>query len=161
MRELIFSISEISREMKMARETVSRKLAESGAEPAGQRGGYPVYDLPAIICAFSARAGNRDPDKMSPFELRAYYAAERDRLKLGVEAGNLMRREDVADVLGRLAGPMVRELDTVADRLERDRRIDSDSVAYIRNVMCSTREQMVSVIDSVCKRAETGKEPTP
>ncbi len=153
MRDLTFSISEIARATKTARDTVSRKLAESGAEPAGQRGGYPVYDLTAIVAAFNVRAVKNDPARMNPYELRAFYAAERDRLKLGIEAGELMTRASVADVLGRLAGPMVRELDTVSDRLERDKRVGGDVVEYVRGVMRATRERLVSVIDGVCTRS--------
>ena len=152
MDELTFSIAQIARSMGAARETVSRKLAAAGAEPAGQRGGHAVYDLRAIVAAFAAHGGKRDPGQMNAFEMRAFYAAERDRLRLGVEAGDLMPRADVAGVLGRIAGPLVRELDTLPDRLERDMRVSGVVVEYVRGVIRSTRDAMASAITEVTNR---------
>ena len=151
MDEPTFSVSQIARAMGAARETVSRKLAAAGAEPAGQRGGYPVYDLPAIVAAFAAHGGKRDPSQMNAFELRAFYAAERDRLKLGIEAGDLLVRADVAAVLGRIAGPLVRELETLPDRLERDMRVSGEVVEYVRGVIRAARDRMAAAIDEVGK----------
>ena len=151
MDELTFSIAQIARAMGAARETVSRKLAAAGAEPAGQRGGYPVYGLAGIVAAFTAQGGKNDPSRMNAFELRAYFAAERDRLKLGVEAGDLLVRADVAAVLGRIAGPLVRELETLPDRLERDMRVSGEVVEYVRGVIRAARDRMAAAIDEVGK----------
>ena len=151
MDELTFSIAQVARAMGAARETVSRKLAAAGVEPAGQRGGYPVYDLPAIVAAFAARGGKRDPSQMTPFEARAHFQAEREKLRLGVEAGDLMPRADVSAVLGRIAGPLVRELETLPDRLERDMRVSGEVVEYVRGVIRVARDRMAAAIDEVGK----------
>ena len=152
MDELSFSIAQVARSMGAARETVSRKLAAGHAEPSGERKGAPVYPLSEVIrCLGAAATGKRDPSRMNAFELRAYFAAERDRLKLGVEAGDLMPRADVSAVLGRIAGPLVRELETLPDRLERDMRVSGEVVEYVRGVIRAARDRMAAAIDEVGK----------
>ncbi len=148
-----FSISEIAAELGQARATVSKRLAAGNAEPSGERKGAPVYPLSEVIrCLGAAATGKRDPGRMTPFEARAHFQAEREKLRLGVEAGDLMPRADVAAVLGRIAGPLVRELDTLPDRLERDMRVSGDVVEYVRAVIRSTRDAMASAITEVTNR---------
>lgn len=147
-----FSISEIAAELGQARATVSKRLAAGNAEPSGERKGAPVYSLREVIrCLGAAATGKSDPSRMNAFELRAFFAAERDRLRLGVEAGDLMPRTDVAAVLGRIAGPLVRELDTLPDRLERDLRVNGEIVEYVRGVIRAARDRMAAAIDEVGK----------
>ena len=152
MDELSFSIAQVARSMGAARETVSRKLAAGHAEPSGERKGASVYPLSEVIrCLGATATGKRDPSQMNAFEMRAYFAAERDRLKLGVEAGDLMPRADVSAVLGRIAGPLVRELETLPDRLERDMRVSGEVVEYVRGVIRAARDRMAAAIDEVGK----------
>lgn len=149
MTETSFSISRIAQAMKMDRATVAKKLAAAGAEPSGTRGGYPVYSLPAIVAALAGHGGKTDPSRMNPFELRAYYAAERDRLRLETERGDLMHRADVVTVVSQVATPITRELDTIPDRLERDLRVGDDVVDYVRAIIRSARENMVTTINGL------------
>ena len=147
-----FSISEIAAALGQARATVSKRLAAGHAEPSGERKGAPVYPLSEVIrCLGATAAGKRDPSQMTPFEARAHFQAEREKLRLGVEAGNLMRREDVAGVLGRVAGPLSRELETIPDRLERDMRVSGEVVEYVRGVIRAARDRMAAAIDEVGK----------
>ena len=151
MDEPTFSVSQIARAMGAARETVSRKLAAAGAEPAGERKGAPVYPLSEVIRCLGAAATGKSPGRMTPFEARAHFQAEREKLRLGVEAGDLMPRADVSAVLGRIAGPLVRELETLPDRLERDMRVSGEVVEYVRGVIRAARDRMAAAIDEVGK----------
>ena len=146
-----FSISEIAAALGQARATVSKRLAAGHAEPSGERKGAPVYPLSEVIRCLGAAATGKSPGQMNAFELRAFYAAERDRLRLGVEAGDLLVRADVAAVLGRIAGPLVRELETLPDRLERDMRVSGEVVEYVRGVIRVARDGMAKAIDEVGK----------
>ncbi|MBK8068767.1 MAG: DUF1441 family protein [Rhodanobacteraceae bacterium] len=58
-------------------------------------------------------------------------------------------RADVAAVLGRIAGPLVRELETLPDRLERDMRVSGEVVEYVRGVIRAARDRMAAAIDEV------------
>jgi len=80
--------------------------------------------------------------------------AQREAVEMAneVERGNLMRREDVAGVLGRVAGPLSRELETIPDRLERDMRVSGEVVEYVRGVIRVARDGMATAIDDVCRR---------
>ena len=147
-----FSISEIAAALGQARATVSKRLAAGHAEPSGERKGAPVYPLSEVIrCLGATATGKRDPSRMTPFEARAHFQAEREKLRLGIEAGDLLVRADVAAVLGRIAGPLVRELETLPDRLERDMRVSGEVVEYVRGVIRAARDRMAAAIDEVGK----------
>lgn len=146
MDDLTFSVSQIARSMGAARDTVSRKLAAVGAEPAGERGGHPVYDLRAIVAAFTAQGVKADPSRMNAFELRAFYAAERDRLRLETERGNLISRERHEDCVTTVAKICVRGLVTLPDRVERDKRVAPDVVEYIADCIGDLRDEIADAV---------------
>lgn len=140
---LAFSISEIARELGADRKTVSRRLAEAGVQPIGERQGYPVYSLQGVVDALGDRkSSGAEPDKMKPFERKAWFQSELARLELETAKGDLMKREDVVTVVGAIFGAMVKELETLSDRAERDLRIKPELVEYIRRAVREIRENM-------------------
>jgi hypothetical protein len=147
-----FSISQIAEGLGADRKTVARRLAESGAQPSGKRAGYPVYGLTEIIRAMadhtSQNATGTDPDRMQPFQRRAWFQSELARLELETAKGDLMRREHVAAAIGAIFGPMIRELETLSDRSERDLRIRPELVEYIRREVRATREAMARALQA-------------
>lgn len=146
MDDLTFSVSQIARSLGAARDTVSRKLSAAGAEPAGERSGYPVYDLRAIVAAFTIHGGKADPSRMNAFELRAFYAAERDRLRLETERGNLISRERHEDCVTTVAKICVRGLVTLPDRLERDLRVSPEVVEYVSGCIGDLRDEIADAV---------------
>jgi len=147
MDELTFSVSQIARSMGAARDTVSRKLAAAGVEPAGERNGFPVYGLAAIVAAFTTHgAKTQDPDQMPAFERRAWVASERDRLKLEIDRGNSITRERFEDAYHGLVKVLVRGLVTLGDRLERDKRVSSDVLEYLENAIGDLRDELAAAV---------------
>lgn len=128
----------VSRDRWDVRKTVRAVCAHLREVAAGRRaGGKQAEDAPDLVTerALLARA-QREAVEMSN----------------EVERGNLMRREDVAGVLGRVAGPLSRELETIPDRLERDMRVSGEVVEYVRGVIRVARDGMATAIDDVCRR---------
>lgn len=147
-----FSISQIAEGLGADRKTVARRLAESGAQPSSKRAGYPVYSLQTVIDAMAGHANQNatgsDPDRMQPFQRRAWFQSELARLDLETAKGDLMRREHVAAAIGAIFGPMVRELETLSDRAERDLRISCELVEYIRREVRNIRLGMARALEA-------------
>lgn len=156
MDEPAFSIAQIARSMGAARDTVSRKLAAAGAEPAGERGGYAVYDLRTVVQAFTATTRTQDPDQMGAFERRAWVASERDRLRLEQDRGNLATREVFEDTVWSVAKICVRGLVTLPDRLERDKRVSPDVVEYIADCIGDLRDELANAVANTTTRPLDG-----
>lgn len=149
---LELSISQVAEALHADRKTVARRLAESGAQPAGKRAGYPVYSLQTVIDAMAGHANQNatgsDPDRMPAFQRKAWFQSELARLELETAKGDLMKREHVAAAIGAIFGPMVRELETLSDRAERDLRIKPELVEYIRREVRETREAMARALQA-------------
>ena len=120
-RKAEWSISQFWLNTGFARETVRKRFAEAGLKPSRTVKGYPVYmasdGLPVL---FYMQDGELDPDKLKPFERRAYYQGELDKLKLQVERGELVPSFEVEAQMARLFKLITRALDTLPDILERD-----------------------------------------
>lgn len=115
------SISSAAEEFGHDRRTITKRLAELGLKPAGERQGYPVYRLRDLLeMERKAPDGKHDPDKMSPFERQAHYKAESEKLKVDLERGALMRREDAESEWSKVINVIAMELDTIVDEIERD-----------------------------------------
>ncbi len=77
--------------------------------------------------------------------------AQREAVEMNNEVarGNLMPREDVTSLFGRAFGAMVKELETLGDRIERDMRVGGEVVEYIRDCVRLTREGMARAADGL------------
>lgn len=98
------------------------------------------------------KSGGDAPDAPDLVTERALLArAQREGVEMAneVERGNLMYRDDVVTVVGSIATPITRELETIPDRLERDMRVTVDVVDYVRNVIRAARESMARTINEL------------
>lgn len=141
----MLSISRLAELLQMDRKTVARRIADANLAPTGKRDGYPVYDGRQAIDACLSRsesAGATDPDRLRPFERKAWFASELARLEFETVSGNLLPVERVHVLLADIYGPMIRALDSLGDRIERDLRVSPTVVEYIRDEVGKARDQM-------------------
>lgn len=126
------------------RETVTHRIRESGIEPSGKRGGYPVYRLRDLLKAAytTAEDGGLDPDKLRPFERHAHYKAEKEKLAVEQERGELIPRIEVEQEQARIAKIVAHGLETLPDVLERDCGLAPDVVARMERHIDAVRERM-------------------
>ncbi len=118
-----FSISRLAQLFGMARETVTKRIAQIGARPAGKKSGYPVYQLKDV--ADIKTFGATDPvglslDEMMPKERRDWYASENDRLKFEKEQGVLVDKEEAREDYAVLGRALTETVQSFPDRMERD-----------------------------------------
>lgn len=115
------SVNQAAEEFGHDRRTVTKRIRELNIQPFGARQGHPVYRLRDLIEIERKSAnGAQDPDKLNPFERQAHFKAESERLKVDLERGSLLRREDVEEEWARVLRAIALELDTVVDEIERD-----------------------------------------
>jgi predicted metal-dependent phosphoesterase TrpH len=115
------SISQAAEEFGRHRQTVAKRIRELGIQASGERQGYPVYRLRDLLAIERTHEdGAQNPDKLNPFERQAHFKAESERLKVDLERGELLRREDVEQEWARVVSAIALELDTVVDEIERD-----------------------------------------
>jgi len=140
------SLSQLATEFGLDRATARKRLAANNIQPSGQRGGYPTFRLRDVILALTTGQAQKGLADLNPYERRAYVASERDLLKLDVERGNLLAAEDVREEIGRIVKIVVRSISTVADRLERDKRVSPDVVIYVDGVMSALRDEIAAAV---------------
>lgn len=142
-RGVELSISQVSLETGFTRETVSKRLTESGVQASGKRRGYPVYRMRDILPAlYQSLDGETDPDKLKPFERRAFYQGELDKLKLQAERGELVPSFEVERQMARLFKLLTQRLDTLPDLLERDVGATPMQLVRIEQEVDKIRESM-------------------
>lgn len=116
------SIRAFADETSMDRATVVKRLTSANIQPSGKRGGHPVYRLKDLLHAsvMTTEDGSLDPDKLKPFERHAFYKAEREKLQLQVEQGELLSSLHVEQRFASVFKVVAEALDTLPDVLERD-----------------------------------------
>lgn len=126
------------------RDTTGKRLKEAGCKPTGKRGGHPLYRLKDMLRAVyvTNEDGQVDPDKLDPFKRRAFYQGELDKLKLGVERGELVPRIEVEQEQARTMKIVARFFDTLPDVLERDCGAAPILLAKIETRLDEVREEI-------------------
>jgi hypothetical protein len=117
----LLSINQAADEFGRDRATITRAIGRLGLVAVGKRGGFPVYRLRDLMQVERKDAdGAVDPDKLTPFERQAHFRAESERLRLDVERGRLIKREDYETEIARVLKAVANELDVAIDEIERD-----------------------------------------
>lgn len=147
------SLSALSREFGIARETVGKRLANAGVAPDGERKGYPVYRLAAscraLLQAEVATSGRVDkPEDLPPLERRAWYQSERERVHLEKEQEHLVPAEEVREQLALVLKITSQFLDTLPDVLERDCRLPPDAIAVVEQRIDLARNDWADRLDA-------------
>lgn len=150
------SITQISLDTGITRKTIRKRLAEAHVEQARLEKGYPVYRLKDILPAlFTETEGTTDPDKLRPFERRAYYQGERDKLALAQERGELVPAFEVERTFANMFKTVTQGLETLPDVLERDAGIQGHVLVMIEQKIDELREVLASQIDEMQDDADS------
>lgn len=119
--DILASLSAWARVFGVERETLRRRLVDAGVSSKGERRGFPVYGGRDVFTAWvSGPEARVDPDALTPFNRRAWYQGEHEKLKLQVERGELVPTLEVEQTLGKLAKLFAQGMDTLIDTVERD-----------------------------------------
>jgi hypothetical protein len=141
------SISQIAVEFSMSRNTVARRIDQLGLRPDGKRGGYAVYrlrDVAAIVAPEgpSPSASDFDPTQLPPSERRAWFQSENERLKAEAEQRQLIPAGEVETEMAVMVKTVVRALETLPDRAERDLRCPPEVVEFLQNEVYALRVEL-------------------
>ena len=138
-----WSISQFWLNTGFARETVRKRFSEAGLKPSRKVRGYPVYLVcDALPVLFQGQGEETDPDKLRPFERRAYYQGELDKLKLQAERGELVPSFEVEALVGGLIKRQVQSYETLPDLLERDVGMSPAQLDLVQSICDQERERL-------------------
>lgn len=105
------------------RSTIRKNLKAAGVEPVAFKGNTPLYDVVQVapyLCK-QPRKESDAPDLMgfpTAAELRAFIQAEREKLSLGKDAGELVTREDYENETARSIAAIKGFADKLITRVE-------------------------------------------
>ena len=137
------SLSGLSREFGIARETVARRLADASVRPDGEQGGHPVFRLGeasrALVLAEMPGGVCGDPDEMKPQDRKAWYQSEKDRLAVELQQASLVTAEACRDELAAVVKATAMMLDTLPDILERDCGLAGTELDAVENLLRQVR----------------------
>lgn len=137
------SVRAFSEAWGVDRETIANRLREQQIPPSGKRGGYPVYRLADYKRVVEATDdGSQDPDKMRPFERKAHYQAEHEKLALEIERGQLVPVMEVEAGAAATFKKLAQWLDTFPDILERDCALPRDALAKVEQRVDVMRDEL-------------------
>lgn len=145
--ELSASLGTWASHAGVSRDVFRRIVTEQGVQPVGKRGGHPIYGAADVIRALLANAGaSDDPDKLKPWERKAHYQAEHEKLRLQVERGELVPAIEVEQGHGRIFAIVTQAFDTLPDVLERDVGLTPLQLARVEKHVDETREALYQAL---------------
>lgn len=135
----------------IARETIQKRIAAAGLQPAGTRHAHPVFRLrdvcPVLYGPAQDGDANTDPARMRPSEQRQYYAAQNDRVAYEEKCRQLIPAGEVHAEMAHIAKTVRRVLLALPGSVERDRPgTDPELIAYLDK---RTREAMQELADKL------------
>lgn len=141
---VLCSISQLAAEFGMTRETVAKRIADSGVLATGERSGYPTYRLKSVLPALLALAadGRVDPEKLDPFKRKAHYQAEAQRLDLERQAGELIPRIEMEREQARVFGALAQKFEVLTDVVERDCGMTPQQIARLEKAINEMRQML-------------------
>jgi phage terminase Nu1 subunit (DNA packaging protein) len=122
-----------------------QQLAREGIVPKAARGQYPLAGCVRAYITYLQSQGQVDssnPDRLSPFQKRAHYQAELDKLKLESERGELIPRIEVEQEMAGLLKVVAETFDTLPDLLERDCGLAPKHLARVETALDRARETL-------------------
>ena len=148
-----FSISRLAVMFGHTRETIGKKIKETGVKPCGKVNGHAVYDL-RDVSEFTGGAyvadqtpfDQCDPNKLPPKDRDSWFASELKRKKLERDDNFLLDKNDTQEKLAELFKKIALSLDTLADVLERDVGLTPELINKVNEVCDTTREELVNNI---------------
>lgn len=119
-----------------------QQLAREGIIPKAARGQYPLAGCVRSYIQYLQNSGQvdtSDPEKLSPFQKRAHYQAELDKLKLEQERGELIPRIEVEQEFAAVLKMVAECFDTLPDLLERDCGLPAKVLVRVEEALDRTR----------------------
>lgn len=154
-----FSISRLAVMFGHTRETITKKIKETGVKPCDKKGGYPVYNL-RDVAEFTGGAFVADqtpfdqcnPDKLPPKDRDSWYSSENKRLTFQEKEKSLLDKNETQEKLAALLKKIALTFDTLADVMERDVGLSPEQIEKVNEVADNTREELANSIieDSQC-----------
>lgn len=136
------SISALSTEFGMTRETVRKRLADAGVAASGKRASYPVFRLKDVLSALTGGGNTDDPGGMDPYKRKAYYQAEHEKLQLQVARRELIPRIESEQEMAAMFKITAECFDTLPDVLERDCGLSPLVLVSLEDQLDKAREQL-------------------
>jgi hypothetical protein len=138
------SIRQLAEECGFDRDTIAKRIRNAGLIPAGKKGGHDVYRLREVLPVLfkMGEDGKQDPEKLDPFQRKAYYQAEREALELSVSRRDLIPRIECEEEDARVFKILAQACDTLPDILERDCGLSGEQLFVVEKVLDNAREQI-------------------
>jgi hypothetical protein len=140
------NLSQIASEFGVARETARNRLDAAGVM-AVDGGRHPTYRLRDVLAAFTGEEGF-DPDKLKPWERKAHYQAEHEKLRLQIERGELVPALEVEQGHGQIFAIVTQAYDTLPDVLERDVGLNAMQLARVEKHLDEAREALYQALNA-------------
>lgn len=156
------SITQASRLTAIARETIARYVSEAGLKPCGERHSHPIFKPSEMLaCIYRGPENAVDPDGMRPFERKAHYQAEHEKLRLQVERGELVPSIEVEQEVAAIVKRFAQGLDAMPDLIERDVGVHPVLLSRIERAIDQLRESIYQDLakedDGADSAAEVGE----
>lgn len=158
--DVLASLSAFARAFGTDRETLRRALLEREVEHVTERAGHKLYALRPVYQAWTAGVADIDPDKLKPFQRRAWYQGEREKMALQLERGQLVEAIDMERTLGRITQIYVRGLETAADVVERDCGLTPPQAARLEAHLDRIREDLYQAMTEGGDEREEAPSPS-
>ena len=141
--ELLWTATRFSHVLGMNERAISKALATVPCRTIGARKVWHVREgMPAI---FGGRNGKKNPSEMEPKDELDYYRAQREKIKLAQDIGQMVMAADVEKTIGEAFKTLASTLDGLPDSLERTHGLAPAviasihaSIAVARNVLYET-----------------------
>jgi len=119
-----WNITRIAEAFNLSRDTVRKRLRESGVRASGKRSGAATYALadvgPALFDAEARFVPEiHDPDKMRPKDRKEWFQSENERVKYLVDAKALIPEGDYRQDLYTTLSAVVSFFENMPDKMER------------------------------------------
>ena len=158
--DILASISAWARIFSTERETLRRRLLASNVTAKGERNGFPVYGGRDVVSAWLAGPEARvDPDSLTPFQRRAWYQGEHEKLKLQQERGELVPAIEVEQTIGKMVKLFVLGLDTLVDSIERDAGLTPLQAHRVEKHVDKVRESLYQSLATEPAAPDTAETP--
>lgn len=160
--DVVASLSAFARAFGTDRETLRRRLLDAGVEPTAERAGHKIYRLAEVFRAWTLSGEVVDPEKLSPFNRRAWYQAELDRLKLQENRGELIPRIEVEQEEAAVLKRIAEMFDTMPDIIERDCGATPVQLSRLEQLLDRCREELhARLTEATAEEAAQQAAPAP
>lgn len=146
-RNALVSISRVSDELGLSRETIARRIADLSIQPAGERQGYAVYRWRDLVCLREVDGGARASD------ILALQRAEESKVSTAIKQRqlDLLERRSVdageaEQVMAAVVSAVVQTYMTLPDRMEKKAGLLPEHVERLANMLDEDREALYATL---------------